>query len=487
MQSVSSINSLSRVLQGLAPAILLLTLIIGCSGKNDTEKGTDASNQARPAQVAEPLKVLVIDSPETGPVIGRQYKARTSGSVTIVDASWRDVVEKNFSPLAEADLVIFPTLRTGELVSKKQLRELDNSQFADASSWRGLLSFDRERFCVWKGKTIGISLGQTIPVLLVRNDVLKKTGLSVPASWQEFAALCEAAGKLVPADGIPSAIDIPLEGHWASHMLFARAASSVVVPGRYSNLFDVRDMRPLIDSEPYRQALAGWARDLAPGEGRQTGKPADVLQRFMKGELAMAVTTIHSKMLEEMQPPEFEFTVAATPGSDQTFDPSTRTWTKHQDLKLRSVPFAGCEGMMAGITTSTHRNRISMDFLAWLLDKQISALVSTEIASLGPSQKAHVALPDKWLGSTFTAENVGQYSRVIQEWDQRRICMTTLRIQGADRYLEVVDQAVRDAILNGKDTGTALGECAAHWEKLTEEYGREEQRRLYSASEGVSW
>jgi ABC-type glycerol-3-phosphate transport system substrate-binding protein len=466
---------------------LSAVLLSGCGGNSDSGSGADSATKTAPAPVSDPLNLLVIDSPETGPVISRQYQARTNGTVTILNATWDEVVEKDYAPIDQADLVIYPTLHIGELMSRKKLRELDNAQFADASSWRGLLAFDRERFCVWKGKVIGISLGQTIPVMLIRNDFLDKTGLPVPQTWQDFSALCAAAGKLEPGDGIPSAIDIPLDGRWASNMLFCRAAAAIVVPGRYSTVFDVRTMQPLVDTEPFRQALAGWANDLAPSTGRQTQTPSQILRRFVNGELAVAVTTIHAKMLDESTRPAFEFTIAPTPGSDQVFDPATRTWTKHQDLKPRSVPFVGCEGLMAGITASTHRNRISMDFLSWLLDKQICAIVSTESPSLAPSHKAHIAAPDKWLGDSFAAENVSQYSRTMQEWEERRACMTTLRIRGADQYLDIADLAVRDAILNGKDAGEVLMDCAAKWGKLTEELGKDDQRRQYSASEGVTW
>jgi hypothetical protein len=59
------------------------------------------------------------------------------------------------------------------------------------------------------------------------------------------------------------------------------------------------------------------------------------------------------------------------------------------------------------------------------------------------------------------------------------------RIDGRDRYLSALDQAVRDAVAGKASSKEALDGAAAEWRKITDELGLERQRAAYRRSLGL--
>ena len=454
----------------------------GCGpGAGQSENATSESSSPRPP--ARPLEVLVVDDPLIGPVMSRQFSARKNSGLNVTDISWQELAGSQFDRLDQFDVVVYPARRIGELAAEDRLRTLEPEDLVASESRRSVLYFDRQSLPVWGEETLGVSLGQCIPVMLCRDDVLEATGCALPRTWEELDQLSEALNRL-PDDSLPGEIGIPLQDHWASHMLLARAAPAVRSAGKYSALFDVSDLQPLIDRDPWLRALQGWARNLDPAATADS--PDDVLQRFLDGQLAVALVPVHPQMVAGREPPEFGFQLAPLPGHPQTYDVSTETWGPKREGQARTVPLVGSNGMVASVVASSGRSRIAADLLAWLQDKQISSLLAQESANAGLSQKSHLADPVRWLGDPFSPEHGLAYGELLQAAHDQRLGMLALRIPGSDQYLDVLDQAIRDVVADQANAVESLASVAREWNRISDELGRESQRTAYRRSEGLA-
>ncbi len=465
---------------------LLLLVTSGCGSQKTPAANDSAATDSKVPIISEPLNILVIDNPDIGPVMARQYAARSSGTINVIDTTWTEFESQAFSQLDKSDVIIYPAPRLGELVESGLIHILKPGELRDEDSRRAVLTFDRDHVASWHGVSIGISMGQLIPVLLVRNDVLQWCGKEIPETWEAFSAIRQLLAEKDSAKQMPAAVAVPMADHWASYMLMARTAAMIRTQGRYSSFFDVGDMRPLIGTEPYLRALQGWSADLNGQEGDEARSPAQILQQFLAGELAMAITVVHPKMLAEEITPGFDFVVGPVPGSKEVFDFDSQVWTSRPPEQPSLIPLVGCGGMVASVTATTERSRVAADFLSWLQDKQISAIIGLESQVIGPSQKTHLASPGKWMGSAFTADNATQYARCIQSANDARICLVALRIRSSDLYLEALDNAVREAISGTKNAVEALAQVQIKWNELNNEIGLEKQRKAYRGSEGLS-
>ena len=479
------IRNLQRT--GIQTAVVLLLLGYSGCGSPEGAKTADSETQGSTAPVmSEPLNILIVDCPGIGPVLARQYAARNSGTITVIDTTWTALKSQAFSQLKQTDVIIYPTTRLGDVIESGLIRNLESGELRDDDSRRAVLTFDRDHIASWQGKSIGVSMGQLSPILLVRSDVLKLCGKEFPKTWEEFSTIRQMLTEKEAGDTIPSKIAIPLADHWPSFMLMARVASSIRTQGRYSSFFDVGDMQPLIETGPFLRALQGWSADLGKQHESDFQTSEQVLSQFLNGDLAMGVTVVHPKMLAEEVSPEFEFVVGSVPGSKEIFDFDSETWSARPPEFPSLIPLIGCRGAVASVTASTERSRVAADFLSWLQDKQISSIIGLESPNIGPSQKTHLASPGKWLGSAFSSDNGTQYARCIQSANDARICLTILRIPSSDRYLESLDKAVRD-VFDGKSNAVeALAQVQLKWTELNSEIGLEKQQQAYRASEGLS-
>ncbi len=463
-------------------ASLILVAGAGCRPAPDSAEPVREDDAPYAASApAEPINLLVIDDPAVGAVVSRQYSARQSGTVKVTERTWSSIVENNFADFSQFDAVIYPARRLGELATRDLISPIESNQQRNSDARKSVLPFDRRELVSWGERVMGVSLGQSLPMMLCRSDVLAACESEVPESWKEFSELAEkiaASGTI----GLPERIGVPLADHWAGYMLMARAAPVVREPGKYSTFFDVGDMRPLIDSEPFLRALQGWARDLDPAIAAAT--PAEVLRQFMAGELAIAMAPVHPELLEEVATPDFEFQLAPLPGAPES-GPELSVRTFGGDGRPTRVPLVGATGLVASVVAG-RRERVATAFVEWLRDKKISALVAAETPLAGPSHKTHLADAGQWLGPAFSPDHAVAAANLIESAHEGRLCLIVPRIPSADEYLDLLDAAVRAVIADEANPVESLAQVAHRWNELNEEAGRDARRAAYRLSEGMS-
>ncbi len=464
---------------------LLFSLSMGCICLLGCDSSGPDDQPAVGDQQRSTVAVLLIDETDLGPVITRQWRARTEDDIQISEIDFASLAESKFAAVKDFDVVIYPAYRIGEM-AEAGLIDPVRKNYLDAPDFnrRELLRFDRDELVSWGQEIVAVSLGGPLPVLLCRADVLKQLDAEPPTTWHEFSELAERIRSL-NSDNFPNRVGVPLQGHWASYSLAIRAASAIRSRGKYSSFFDVADMRPLIGSEPFLRALQGWDRDLEADF--QSWTPQNVLQAYARGELVMAVTPINAHWWDDQTVNALpETIVAPIPGSEQLFDESRGGWVPRSSAEDISVATIATEGLLASVTSETQRTRTAYRFLFWLGEKKISSVIAPESPHTGMSRKSHLANPKTWIGGNISDEAARQYSDVIRRANENALNLISLRMPGRDQYLQQLDDVVM-AVLSGKANAVeALDELVTAWDRTTDQLGRDAQRAAYRKSQGLT-
>ena len=469
-------------LQAAIACLIMLTLWLGC---NRPDPQTTAGDELQIAEPAISVKILVLDDESLGPVIQRQFRSRRNGEVQVVQLPWEKFADDNFAAAQTADLLIYPAWRLGELASRDLLVPIseDNARLEENAN-RSLLFSDRDQAISWGGKQVAMSMGQSHWVMLYRSEILETLSVSPPATWKEFDKLVDSIEALSEGD-LPKRIAIPLQGHWASYSLLVRVASAIRVPGKFSSLFEVSTMQPLVDTEPFLKSLQAWQKQVGPFPLSQT--PAEVLADYAQGEVAVALIPLNSHWLDEVGSDAFpQTTLSGVPGWEAVYDVNREVWIEQLAGTKLCVPLIGSSGMLVSASNSSQQQRNGIDVMTWMTSKPMSGILSQESPQAGMSRKVHLANPGPWLGTSFSADHAAQFADYMNGLEGTRRVLISLRIPGAEQYLQVLDDAVRDSILNHANAVETLASAASQWISIVAEKGMPEQKRAYRQSMGLA-
>ena len=80
----------------LSTCVLLVAVCTGCQPEDSAK--SDAVEEETPIEVSvpDPLTVLVVDAPELGPQIKRQWRARRDGELTVLDVTAAQWHQSNY-------------------------------------------------------------------------------------------------------------------------------------------------------------------------------------------------------------------------------------------------------------------------------------------------------------------------------------------------------------------------------------------------------
>jgi len=294
----------------------------------------------------DPLKLLVVGNTEIGARLVRQWKAHQEGKLSIENQTRAEWIEAGFQISDGTDLVIYPTLLLGELAEAKKIAKLEyavwNSDEVDKDSWlshyrRTLTRYGNEPYAVPLGNPHFAmlynwakfrSLGQQASVDSSNEsspeNLTSSAELALPETWEQLEeALTELDAKL----------DLPLAEGWAGHAFVSQIASNVRTRGNFSYLFDRSNMEPLIEQEPFLQAL-GQLKRLATKRSLKLN-PSDVFQLAASGEAVAAMSWPTSKAKFEIM--TFDDRLGRSVWTMKKFASmlwGSAGWWRHESLEL---------------------------------------------------------------------------------------------------------------------------------------------------------
>jgi multiple sugar transport system substrate-binding protein len=434
--------------------------------------------------------VLVLDDPELAEVIQREWEARSESECEITSQS-SEVLLTTVAPKLEADVVIFPSAMLGQLAEEKRIRPLPK-KLIDEPAYKKLEIFDliRRREMQWKGKPYAASFGSPPLVLLARSDMVSED--NALETWTELAARVKSmvGPEFETVHSIAPLVQ-PLGPGWAGRILLVRAAPYIYHRSRVSTMFDFRTFEPRIDSPPFVKALEELVADYTAGPPEAIDfAPADVLDHFLTGKSAMAITWPSALPRDtggatDGTLVEFSMRIKELPGATRRFEFGDQQWVDHDGRSPLRVTVLGVAGRMGAITRGARNVSLVTTFLGWATGPEQSGLISACSSATTLFRQSHVAQPDRWVDPRIPRDAARQYVDIVKTSLGRAETMNLLRLPAQNRYMAVLDEAVRKTLRGELSASEALEKAAGRWKNISLELGHDKQLGAYRHSLGI--
>jgi multiple sugar transport system substrate-binding protein len=463
---------------------LLLTLLVGCPASGpDTKGGTSAAS----SRSGEPLKVLVVDDPTLGEAIAREWRSRTEGELSVENYTSQRLMAANRLP---GDIVIFAVGDIGSLAERGLILPLEDEAFATKEYDRQDI-FDQVRIrdVGWGNRTFAAPLGSPHLLLVYRTDIFQQLGLRPPQTWDEYERVAKTIASERSETPLIPAME-PLAPGWAGQMLLARAATYVTHRDQVSSLLHYSTLEPLITTPPYVKALKQMMAvhslsspvmsDESESGGEATKQPSrptptQVMDALGTGQAAMGLSWPAPDSASD-PPYDVRLGFALVPGSQDAYNFARGQWEPREMGEQPKASLLAIAGRLAAVTTSSSDPQGAQNVVGWLASRDVSPVISP--ASSATTLFRASQLPDaiRWT-ARLDAETARKYGEMVQQATSRDWRHISLRIPGRHEYLAALDDAVESALRGDQTAEEALSQAAAAWQKITDKYGRDAQKR----------
>ncbi|MFM7070848.1 MAG: hypothetical protein ACKO38_03515 [Planctomycetota bacterium] len=465
-----------------------------------------------------PLRLLVVDDPDFVREFDREWRTISDEPLEI-----RNVTSVELGAtmrLPPGDGVVFSEGLLGQLAESRQIVPLPAAFWdSDRLARRDLLETARKREAFWGQQPYAVPLGSSMPVFLYRQDLFEALQLSPPRDWQEFQMLADRLRSRpdLPQSEAASTDRKPGESEEAWHgvleplapgsaaiTLLVRAAAYVRHPNQYSTLFDIVTMAPRIDGPPFIRALEELqaAHAMNPGPALERDIHA-VRRELLAGRAAAAICwpqpgatasasgdgsgdAVREARFDGGVEAGWMFGVAAVPGSKVVFNADQRKWEARPEEELREpVPVWAISGRLGGVMATSRRGGAAANLLALVATADWGRKVLASGPRAGVSRLSQLERPDDWVDSQLAGEPARQFAKVVADSQRLPAWMAVPRIPGRDRYLTALDEAVRKAVRGERSVAECLEEAATAWRGITNELGRDAQKKAYRRCLGI--
>jgi ABC-type glycerol-3-phosphate transport system substrate-binding protein len=474
-------------------AICMVTL--GCRPKANVP----ATSTTADTTSTQPLRLLVIDDEPMARAIERQWTAHGEKPLQVRQISQDEFVKQQQKRLA-ADVVIYPSSLIGELASRDWLQPLAEQHASNTEfQWRDVWELPRLQEVKWGATTLAVPLGSPTLMLCYRPDIFDRLQLTVPKTWSDYQAIVSG---LAPYDKFKELVHTPenewrascepVGNGWAAELLLARAAAYARHPSQFSTLFDYRDLKPLVDGPPFVRALKELVAAQPPsGQSEADWQPLrksqdaeGVRKMFVEGKCAVAITW-PSLLPSELKGVDFPIAFAPLPGSVDVYNFRTAAWEKRTGNDNVSVPLLGVSGRLASVTKECRNESTAASLLFFVAGPELSSQISSVSKQTTLFRESHLTQANRWLGGQYSQEATQRYADAAKQTFDQSTCLLTLRIPGRHRYMAALDEAVWSSITGKSAPQEALRSAAQQWDSITNEAGRDAQRRAYMLSIGL--
>lgn len=271
------------------------------------------------------------------------------------------------------------------------------------------------------------------------------------------------------------------------------AAPYVISRDNNTFWFDPDTMKPLITSEGHLRALQDYVKFMDNG-------PREMLSwtlgqgwnLFLGGKSVLEPTWGDLPTLaqdEKSSKVKGLVGAAPIPGTTESYDPIDGKWRKYDLNLVGNVNGGSWHGVISRLSKN---QEAAYDFLAFMANRKNEFFNVThgwtgvqpgvEYAFLKPKGTATV---EQYEEQGWNPEDVKEFTNAYYDNLVNKTQETYLRIPGAAEYWHELDVRVSAVLAGQKDPKQALQEISDAWEKITDRYGREQQKALYRASIGM--
>ena len=451
-----------------------------------------------------------------GPVIaGRmvdraeEFKEMTGAEIRVAEAPFAELFQKILTDWATGtnsiDVGVFASGWGVELVSGGLVENLDSYLAGDDKiDLDDIAPYFRDFNQKVSGSTYFITLDGDFQMLYYRTDILDANGLEPPRTWEEYLDVASKIhGQDMNGDG---------EADYGSCIFKKRNAQSYfaiqsVAASRVQSMgtnegiyFDPETMKPKINNEAWRKSFELYN---ATGE---YGPPDELNQDIgdtrglvVGGRCGLAIDwgDIGPLSIEEGSMIKDKIGAVIMPGSTEVLDPSTgklvpcdANTCPYAVDGINFAPFAAFGGWTAAINKGSEDNvkQAAYDFLSYMNQAEQSNVdVTMGWTGYNPYRNSQLDDTTAWVEAGFSKESAENYLGAIKESLNHPNMASDFRIPGAQQYTGVVLDRELARYLAGEITvDQALENIEEGWEEITDDFGREDQAKLYSLSLGIT-
>ncbi len=354
----------------------------------------------------------------------------------------------------------------------------------------------------WDGVTYGASIDGDMHHFNYRKDVFASDDLAAewgrsggkgtfgpPQTWQQVQAYSRFfEGKTGP-DGLPTyGILDPLarSGGLGTYFLFSRASAYAKHPDDPAFFFDPETMRARINSPAFVRALEDIiaAIPAAPPDQPNAGW-LQSLDEFLGGAGTMAHwwADIGSEMYtSDRSVVQDKVGFSILPGSPDVYNHATGGWDRIEGNNF--APYLAFLGWGLYVTQASSERGVSeaaWDLVKHLSSRDITLWMNIYPSGMNPSRVSHFNAAD-WTVAGYPEAVARQYLQSIADSYNHPNRIVDLRIPGQGEYWIAAEDEWTRAVSGELPAQEALDNAAAKWEDITDQYDRESQKALYTAS-----
>lgn len=397
----------------------------GCETEENGKPGAE-SESSGPPRASVTLRIAVVSDPGLARAIDRlagEWNALTDGEIETTQVSTDPVATAE-----EVDLIVFPSRTLGELCEANALRPVRSSVLkSEELRFEDFLPLVRDQEIVYGQRVMALPLGCPTPL-----------------------HLCPDSGANALTTNRDDEIELALA-------YLAWAAPHAVHRSRVATLFDSDTFQPRLTEPPFVRALESYVAEDRGGEGRIVWP-------------------------RRREPLNGRFTPQVMPAAEEVYDPIAEQWEAVAELPLngRFATLVASSGRLIAVTRSSRNAATAFRYATWLVGPENAREVSSASNHVANCRGSFARVGDAWRDSK-SRELARQFSQSAAEALRMPRLLIAPRLPGAERYLRLLGNKVRDAI-DGEPPEDALREAASEWEAISQEIGREEQHQAYLRS-----
>jgi multiple sugar transport system substrate-binding protein len=354
------------------------------------------------------------------------------------------------------------------------------------------------------GKTKLLMVDGDFQMVYYRKDVLEKAGLQPPKTWQDYVDIASKIhGQDMNGDGEADYGSCIFKKRNAQSYFAIQtiAASLVQTQGTAQGFhFDNATMKPLINNEAWKKAFELY---------KETGKygPPEELNMDIGDTRAVFKAGRCGLLIEWGDPGTLQldadaekvkgliYAVSAV-GSKEVLDratgklvPVTKENAPHSVDGINYAPFAAFGGWAGAINAKADEKKkaAAYAFLSYM-NQAAQSNVDVTIGSTGynPYRLSQLASTDLWVKAGMPKELAENYLGAINGALNNPNMASDMKIPGAQQYTGVVLDTELARYLAGEITvDEALKNIEEGWEKITEDFGRDEQIKAQALALGL--
>jgi multiple sugar transport system substrate-binding protein len=436
-----------------------------------------------------------------------QWEKATGGRVNIVEIPFGDLYQRLFtaftSGAAEFDVAIYASNWIPEFALAKQILSLEK-YYPLKDNWNSVLPKVQKIMYVGNER-YSVPMDGDVIIGYFRTDALgssayqekfaKKFGypLQPPSTWSEYHDIAEFftgwdwSGTGTKGWGVLEAQKPKDVGPFIFTSRAANYAANPSLPG--SIFFDPDTMEPQIDNPGWVEALNDWIaiRKFGPPEMATYGG-GEMRGNFIAGHYALGIDWADVGIMAQDENSSIvkgKLGYFVLPGSKKVWNYKTKGWDSFD--KPSQAPYLGWGGWHASVAANSKHPDAAWDF-ANFLDTTPNAFraVTTPGTARNPYRTDHFSDPKAWESAPVHYRDPAPYLETLLKAMDHPNSQFDLRIPKAGRYFDVLDQWVQQALAGSMSADAALKQAAKEWARITDEAGKDNQRKLYRGLYGLS-